>query len=174
MNKWEILSGLPVYGPSALNFSATGQGKHREGLVLKFRSNASESWVGNFQPGLVHFNCAMQHPDDEHVIVVAGGEAYVISPTAKECVQTFGGQIIWAESVPDLNIVLIASLTDVLSIGKVGIVWRSGRISWDGLRTLKVDRVWLTGEAYSPYDKPEWRPFRVDVTTGHVQGGTYP
>ena len=52
MVKFEILSGLPPYGPSAEAFSATGQGKHKEGFVVRFRADDDNAWVGNFQPGL--------------------------------------------------------------------------------------------------------------------------
>ena len=44
---WDILDGLPTSGPSAVPFSSTGQGEHREGLVVRF-SLPSETWVGNF------------------------------------------------------------------------------------------------------------------------------
>jgi hypothetical protein len=173
MTKCEVLSGLPPYGPAALNFSATGQGKHREGCVIRFTSEVGDSWVGNFQPGLEGINCVMQHPDGAHVIVVAGGEAYIVCPKARKCEQTFGGQITWSTQISGLGLLLFVSLTDVLAIDKTGIAWRSRRISWDGFRKLNLEGEWLTGEAYAPFDVP-WVPFRRNVANGQVEGGTYP
>ena len=174
MNRWEVLSGLPAYGPPALNFSATGQGKHREGLVVRFTTESGDPWVGNFQPGMTGFCWVVQHPDKEHVIVVAGGEAYAVNTCTKTCVLTFGGQIMWAADIPESGLLLFASLTDVLAVRKTGIAWRSRRISWDGMRDMRIEGSWLIGEAYSPISHPSWRPFRVEVTTGRAEGGTYP
>jgi len=88
MKRWEILSGLPPYGPPALNFSATGTGLHREGYVVRFFPDGTEAWVGNFQPGFVSFWDVAEHPNGEDIVVIAGGTAYVISPTAKRCRKT--------------------------------------------------------------------------------------
>lgn len=47
-----ILPGLPGVGSLPLQFSATGQGMHREGLVVEFGDDEEGGrWVGNFQPG---------------------------------------------------------------------------------------------------------------------------
>jgi hypothetical protein len=173
MAGWEVLSGLPPYGSPALNFSATGQGKHREGFVVKFLSDANEPWIGNFQRGLTEFCEVVAHPDGDNIIVIAGGEAYVVSPSAKQCLQTFGGQIGAVLSTKELELILFVSLVDVTAIGKSGVAWRSRRISWDGFRGLHLDGHWLIGEAYSPVDEPDWRPFRVYARTGQVEGGTY-
>ena len=172
MTKWEVLPGLPPYGPPALNFSATGHGTHTEGYVVRFESENGESWVGNFKSRFLSFCNVSQHPDGEKVVVVAGGTAYVISPRTRECLQTFGAQIEWTGWLLTEGLLLFASLTDVLALDKDGIRWRSRRISWDGLRKLSVVGVWLTGEAYTPLED-EWRPFRLNALNGVVEGGTY-
>ena len=64
---WEVLEGLPVYGPMAVPFSATGQGTHREGLVVRF-SPVTGTWVGNFQRGLTSLDDVCAHPDGRHVV----------------------------------------------------------------------------------------------------------
>ena len=171
MSKWELLAGLPPYGPPAIGFSATGQGKHREDSPL-LSTGGAETWVGNFQPGFSSLHEAVEHPNGVEIVVVAGGTAYVVSPTSKMCIQTFGGQIEWTKAVPEHRLVLFASLTDVIAIGVDGVRWRSRRISWDGLRELVVSNAELTGEAYSPLDD-RWHPFGMDVVTGEATGGSY-
>jgi hypothetical protein len=49
MRHFEVLTGLPPYGPPAERFSATGQGTHREGFVVRFTDSRGRQWVGNFQ-----------------------------------------------------------------------------------------------------------------------------
>jgi len=73
--RWEVLDGLPAYGPMSEPFSTTGQGMHREGLVDRFFPPTG-SWVGNFQRGLSSLDEVFAHPDGRHVVVVAGGTGY--------------------------------------------------------------------------------------------------
>jgi hypothetical protein len=173
MTHWEILSGLPPYGPPALNFSAFGLGMHCQGFVVRFLPDGAESWVGNFQPGLVSFHGVVEHPNGEDIVVIAGGSAYVISPEVKQCRETFGGQIEWMARLKEFALLVFASLTDIVAVGKTGIAWRSQRISWDGLSNLRVSGVWLTGDARSPFDD-KGHSFRLNVTNGEVVGGSYP
>jgi hypothetical protein len=49
--EFEILAGLPTSGDWPEQFSATGMGAHREGLVVKFYPYSQSAWVGNFQRG---------------------------------------------------------------------------------------------------------------------------
>src|SRR6185312_14109421 len=81
---WQILAGLPAYGALAISFSPDGHGGHSEGLVVEFSPPASPSWVGNFQRGGGRLDSVIQHPDDRHVIVIAGGQGYVIDPISRE------------------------------------------------------------------------------------------
>lgn len=87
--RWEILNGLPAYGPMAEPFTATGKGTHSEGLVVKFK-NSTESWVGNFQRGFSSLDKVLQHPNGHLVVVVAGGTAYVVDPRTRSLMQHFG------------------------------------------------------------------------------------
>ena len=79
VEKFKILAGLPVYGDLPEQFSATGIGMHREGFVVQFfPSEKIASWIGNFQRGLNFFDEAFEHPDGSSVVVVAGGECYIV------------------------------------------------------------------------------------------------
>src|SRR5262245_11223124 len=78
--KYELLPGLPPYGPLAEPFTATGQGTYREGLVVRFETDDGQSWVGNFQRGYSGFEMAIDHPNGREVVVIAGGQGYVVNP----------------------------------------------------------------------------------------------
>jgi hypothetical protein len=170
---WEILDGLPVYGPMAEPFSATGQGTHREGLVVRF-SPSTGSWVGNFQRGLSSLDEVFAHPDGRHVVVVSGGTAYIIEADSHGLVAHFGGQIEEIVSVPEDGFVLLGNGLWFEALGPTGTAWRSRRISWDGMRNVSLAGTVVRGEAYAP-EGPDgtWYPFEVDVRTGTVRGGPY-
>jgi hypothetical protein len=105
---WEVLEGLPVYGPMAVPFSATGQGTHREGLVVRF-SPVTGTWVGNFQRGLTSLDDVCAHPDGRHVVVVAGGTAYLVDVETRTLVAHFGAQIEQVLPVPANGYVLVGN-----------------------------------------------------------------
>ncbi len=163
--KFRILEGLPATGDLPIQFSATGMGMHSEGLVIAFSSESSgESWVGNFQRGLSNFDDAVRHPNGVDVIVVAGGEAYVVNPATHSLQENFGGAFETISEVPDAKYLIFGTSTDFVAVGPAGRVWRSERIALDGVRSLHLDGLTLKGEADNGFDK--WLPFSVDVLTG--------
>src|SRR5690606_11352541 len=103
MAEFRELPGLPAYGPMPLQFSSTGQGAHREGFVVEFLPDTDECWVGNFQPGLSSYSGVIAHPDGRRVVVVAGGEAYIVAPHAKKVEEMFGGAIEFAAFVSEIQ-----------------------------------------------------------------------
>lgn len=166
-----ILDGLPPYGPPAEPFSATGQGLHSEGLVVEFTGEDGGAWVGNFQCGISGVDRVICSPSNAMLIVIAGGQAYVVDPATRGCVRTFGSQI---EDVFELadRLVIGNGLWFEATDGE-RLLWRSRRVSWDGMRNVRMDGEVIVGEAYDP-SRDGWSPFQVDIETGDVLGGTYP
>ena len=66
------------------------------------------------------------------------------------------------------NILIFGTSTDFEAVGASGRVWRSRRISWDGIRSLKLESDTLTGEAWS---LDIWLPFSLDINSGEHKGG---
>jgi hypothetical protein len=171
--RFHLLPGLPPYGAPAEPFSATGMGTQSEGFVVSFCPRSGESWVGNFQPGLSNFSAAENHPDGHRVIVVSGGQGYVVDPDDRKRWESFGADVVQILHAGDL--LVFGTGVDFVAIGHEGIRWRTRRVSWDGMRNVNVapsGRL-IEGEAWSPLDD-EWTRFEVDTNTGHVVGGSYP
>ncbi len=166
---FEVLTGLPPYGPQAEAFSATGQGLHREGLVVRFVDSRGRDWIGNFQPGLGGISDAVQHPDGRHILVVAGGQGYIVDPNERASRQYFGGDVQDILPVPDFG-VLIGNALWFEAIGSAGTLWTSGRISWDGMQGLAIDGRILRGESWDALTD-RWVPFELDLVTGCWNGG---
>jgi hypothetical protein len=171
MAKFEILSGLPTYGPMAEAFSATGQGKHREGFVVRFRISDDHGWVGNFQPGLGRYCGVLEHPNGTELIVIASGQAYIVDPISRQCSSTFGSQIETALEIPEHKMIIFGNGLWFEAINRTGRVWRSERISWDGMRKIAIQGATLAGEAYDISDA--WMPFNLDIASGNFTGGSY-
>jgi len=58
------------------------------------------------------------------------------------------------------------------TINKEGRWWRTPRISWDGIRHIKIEGANLYGEAFTPVGEM-WVPFAVDLRTGECAGSAY-
>ena len=169
---FDILLGLPTYGDRPEAFTATGQGRHREGYVVRFHPDGSASWVGNFQPGLSSFDTVLQHPNGRHFLVISGGQGYVVDPEDQAQREYFGTQIEVALHVPELDSVVFGNGLWFELLGPGDCQWRSGRISWDGMRMLRREELRLFGEAWSPLEDC-WLPFELDLCTGEFIGGSY-
>lgn len=169
MTNFKILLGLPAYGELPKQFSATGTGMHREGFVVQFFSSNNSSWIGNFQRGLTSLDQAIQHPDKSSVIVIAGGECYVVNAENKELKDNFGGTFETILNIRGKEIVILGTSTDFTAVDSNGIRWESLRISWDGIRSLMLEDEQLSGEAWSFEDV--WLPFSLNINTGEHKGG---
>lgn len=172
MARFEVLPGLPPYGDWPEAFTATGQGRHREGYVVRFESDGAASWVGNFQPGLSSLDTVLQHPNGRELLVIVGGQGYVVDPSNRAKREYFGAQIEMALEVPELNSVVFGNGLWFESLGPEGWRWRSERISWDGMRDLRREGLRLIGEAWSPLED-SWLPFELDLQSGGFSGGSY-
>ena len=165
MQKFRILKGLPAYGPLPEQFSSTGVGKHSEGFVVEFYPRMSKSWIGNFQPGLGGVNDVIEHFDCHHLIVVSGGLAYVIEPETRSLANDFGGQIEFVVLISELQIILFGNGLWFEAVGPNGFIWRTRRLSWDGMRSIHREGIYLFGDGYDPMAN-SWVPFTVDLTSG--------
>jgi len=80
MIECEELPGLPPYGDLAKAFPSSWARTGREGYVVEIRPNKGATWVGNFRPGFSGFSGTYRHPNGCDVLVVSGGQGYVVDP----------------------------------------------------------------------------------------------
>lgn len=171
------LPGLPNNGPLAQPFGAEEAGAwsgHSEGLVVEFlEEEAGVRWIGNFQPGSGQgWNGVVAHPDGKHIIVVANGQGYLVSPSTKriESDSLIGVQQII--EAPLLNQVLVSDGTASTIISESSPSRRSPRIAWDEIRNLTIEGHVLRGQASGP-SANEWKDFSLDLNSNILQGGSY-
>ena len=110
-------------------------------------------------------------PDD--LLAVAGGYAYRVATLRPDTVELVEQRPVTALlPVPERGLLLLAGFHDVLALGSEGVRWRTGRLSWEGLRLRAVEDGELHGEGWDMFTDREM-PFTVDLTTGAHRGGGY-
>jgi len=169
--RFEILPGLPAYGPRAINFSTHGEREHREGLVVRFYPDRSEPWTGNFIGGETVCTRVLEHPNRSDVLVIAQGEASIVDPESRT-VRDRMGDIQEVIELPSLRSIVLRDFIRFTALKADNKGWRSPRISWDGFRNVRVHGRNLLGEAYTPVED-SWVPFKLDLMTGHCPDGIY-
>jgi hypothetical protein len=173
-DQFQVLPGLPPHGEPARVFSATGTRLQSEGLVVRFTPSGAPAWVGNFIPGtLSNFQFLTPHPNGHDVIIIVGGQGYIVDPASHQPVKTFGGAIVDAFMHPTATATVLNHQNLCFeAIGPSGRIWLTRRISWDGMRSVVRSGTTLTGEAWKP-GEDTWHPFCVDLQTSAVEGGSY-
>ncbi|MFK4509737.1 hypothetical protein LPJ38_14085 [Bradyrhizobium daqingense] len=170
--RFEVLPGLPPYGPPAVSFTERGDSEFREGLVVRFYPKMSEPWIGNFLGGMSDYTNVFDHPNGTDVIVVAWGETFIIDPGHRAIREHLASDTQRAIPVPALGLVLFQGLVGFNAVRSDGSRWRSPRISWDSFRDINVVETELTGEAWTPIGDA-WVPFALDLLTGRCTGAIY-
>src|SRR3954469_10479713 len=147
---YRVLDGLPPYGPSAVPFPAEWGCLGREGIVAEFRDSSGAKWSGNFRRGLGGLDGAVDHPDGRHVIVFAGGDAWLVDPELRVG-RCFAPAIDGRWPVSD-GMVLSRQGLAFLRVGPGGVDWHTRRLSWDGFRDVILIDEDLTALCWSPLE----------------------
>jgi anti-anti-sigma factor len=155
---------------------------HSEGVVVEFRLGNNQTWVGNFQPGQHGgngYSAVTAHPDGHHVLVVAGGQGYVVDPLSRKCAHFLGEEIRAMIGVPSMQMVILwercscASGDDFIAVGFSGMLWDS-RVNFGEEashvyeKSLRVEGAQLTGWLRSCYGDVG---FKVNLGSGEVKYG---
>ncbi|HEY6370571.1 MAG TPA: hypothetical protein VIX37_08325 [Candidatus Sulfotelmatobacter sp.] len=168
----EILRGLPGMSPLEVHqFARSGQSTHSEGTVLAV--SGPKSWIGNFQSG--HYYNGLTHvfpfQTGPSVCVFAGGQGYRLrldTPKMYAVLQSF--PVLGAQYINEQDWVVVWDFTRIEAQSIDGIVWRTRRLSWDGLSITEVDAGYMKGLAWDAANESEVE-FRVELSTGEHTGG---
>ena len=130
------------------------------------------SWTGNFQRGCRGCEGVFPHPDGRSLIVLAGGRGYVIDPLSRQESNCWGLEVDWAEHLEGEQTIVLADNIRIYILALTG-SWSSARISWDGLRHLKITESTVRGEGFSVMEGT-WHPFSLNLVTRELTGAIYP
>ena len=170
MIDFRVEAGLPPYGPPAISFPDSHA--FREGLVVSFATTDGERWTGNFARGFGLLNTVRDELGPAAAIVVSGGEAYLVD-VDRRLATRFAGPVEYIEYAPNQHLIVVGNGLWFDGVRASGKVWRTRRISWDGMRSIQCDGDRIVGEAFTPMGPPDWHPFVLDLASGLVEGGSF-
>ena len=112
-------------------------------------------------------------PSPDHLLAVAGGYAYHVDTLRPENTTLLEQRPVTAVlPAVEAQVVLLAGFHDVLALGADGVLWRSARLSWEGVTMTGVAGELLHGHGWDMFADAEV-PFTVDLRTGTHTGGGY-
>jgi hypothetical protein len=139
---------------------------------VEFLPEGKPSWIGNFQPGVSAYNSVVSILKGTLMLVIAGGHAYLIETDTRTLVKTFGGAINTILPAPGVSLLILGNGVWLEAWKGTEMQWRTRRISWDGIKDLKIEGESITRLAWSPFGD-RWVGFSIDLKTGRAEGGSY-
>jgi hypothetical protein len=170
----ELLPGLPGMSPLAIyQFARPNQSTHSEGAVILV-TGRDQSWIGNFQSGRFYKGLTEVCPfhTDPSICVFATGQGYRVrldSPRTYTVLDDIF-PILGAHHIPEHDRIIVWDFIRLAAYSAHALVWRSRRISWDGLSITEVRSGFIEGLAWDAANESEVE-FKVDLSTGEHTGG---
>jgi len=150
-----------------------GKPFHSEGFVVRFYKTNGTEWVANFEPGWTDFKEIIEFEKTQNLLVVACGTCYLMNPDDTKPIEVFGIGYSGVFKASKGRLVL-QDQTNLTIIEPDWKHWHTERISWDGLKEIKVENNFVTGFSYDPMcDADEWVDFTFDLDTKTLTGGSY-
>lgn len=136
-----------------------------------------QEWTGVFACGFDSPKVAsglFSHPDPERICVAAAGYGYIVVAREPRLYERVIAQpIVSVHPAREARLLLFADFTNISAYGPEGIAWRTGRLTWDGLRITGVSATTVHGYGWDmPRDKEV--EFTVDLKSGQHAGGAAP
>ena len=112
-------------------------------------------------------------PNPQEICIVAGGYAYLVDTTDPARWQQLEYRpVVEIRPVAEHNLLLFSGFHAVLAWGPHGEVWRTARLSWDGVRMTEVRGDTLHGEGWDMKTDRELT-FEINLKSGEHRGGGY-
>ena len=153
-------------------------GEDTDALTLRITPADSAAWIGRFARGFASDELpsgAYAWPDGVSMAVVAAGYGYVLKPSehGKNWVRLQPNPITDVRVLPEHNLIVFTDFTHMFGYGAQKTVWKTERLSWDGITVTKVATNHIFGLAWDAEQNKEVE-FVVDVRTGEHTGGAKP
>ena len=173
----EILTELPSGDIERFYFPGGSNAGGPDGLLVRVTHPKRAAWLGVFEfgvRGMEAVSSVMSCPDPRSLLVVASGLGVAVrcaEPTIYQRLPVFPIVGIRVERVR--RMILIHDYTTVAAIGEGGLIWRTNRLSWDGIKLNDIEGDSLVGVASDPTGGKSVA-FRIDLLSGTHSGGTGP
>ncbi len=78
--RYEILNGLPAYGPMYVSVTENGESFYSEGFPVRFYKTDGTEWIANFRPGWTDLKQVIEFKNTQNLLVLACGTCYIVVP----------------------------------------------------------------------------------------------
>jgi hypothetical protein len=176
----EILQTAPLIAPARqyvwpMRIAGEEDALARGALVLMVRPAVGGNYMvtcalGFRDPSVPSgvFGC----PSPDEICAVAGGYAYVANVRSPErCVQIAMKPVVEVHPAVAAGLLLFVGFHTILA-WRDGVVWETGRLSWEGVRVTAVTETEAVGFGWDLRGDVEVE-FRVDLRTGEFVGGGF-
>jgi hypothetical protein len=165
------LPGNGQLGSRVIYFPLPKTRPEHDGLWLKFQSASGPTWIGVFKFGYQSppaISRVVSSSDPNRVCVVSKGAAYIVKVDNPEIWEEIPLMpVLDVQLVPGDNLLILSDFTRLAACGSSGLIWRSPRVCWDGLKILEVSRDTVEGIGYDPTNSITYESrFVVDLRTG--------
>ncbi len=172
--RYTVLKELSPYGRMYTRISADKKPFYSEGYVVKFKKSDGEEWIANFRPGWTDYDNVFDFPENNLIVVLAGGQGYIMDPDEEKPKMTFGLTITAVIQNDDGSLICSDNVHILVLDKSSSELWKSNRISWDGIKNLKLLKNKLHGQSYDPTNsKQPWSNFTLDLETKEINGGSF-
>lgn len=146
----------------------------RGALLLMVRPSAGGSFLATCALGFTNpsmptgvYPC----PRPDELCAVAGGYAYVIDTAHPERSTHIPLKpVVQVLAVPSHSVLIFVGFHNLYAWGRDGEVWKTARLSWEGIRITGIDGDTLHGIGWNMFTDQDV-PFTVDLRDGSHQGG---
>jgi hypothetical protein len=177
----ELLNAPPLIAPARqyvypLRIAGEEDALGRGALLLMVRPASGGAFLATCALGFTDASMptgVYACPNGDEVCAVAGGYAYVIDtlrPERTVHIPLKPVASVWVLEAQGL--LLFVGFHSIVGWGRVGQVWETRRLSWEGVRVTEVDGDFLRGFGWNLMTDKEVG-FVVDLRTGVVEGGGF-
>ena len=171
-----VLNEFPSGEARVLYYPGASNQGGRDGMAVAVTPQDRNKWIGVFAFGAfgASITAISSTPDPGTMCVVSKGAGYLIKPNKPEQWSDIPiVPITYLKPMPEHRMILLADYTSIAALGAEGLIWRTQRLSWDGISISRITTEHIEGEGWDPTTTR--RPaFRVSLATGESSGGSSP
>ena len=172
---YEILKGLPGYGPMYISIPPNNYNVYSEGFVVRFYKKDGSEWVGNFQLGFTQLKEVIELEESPNLLVIAGGICYSMDPESEKPLDMFRADYKYILRSSD-NRIVMSTPCELTIIETDGTYWHSERFALDGIENLQIENSIVKGTVSEPVEGyEEWVDveFTYDIDTKILTGASF-
>lgn len=164
-------------GETLLYFPDQTSARSRGAAVVRVVHREGADWIGVFQSGYKSpksFSGLVAMPDPDCLCVIADGAGYLVNTLRpRDWAEVESFPITDVVAAADKNLVVFIDLTTAVAYSGLQKLWKTERLSWDGIEIKEVRGATLVGLALDA-TRREMVKFEVDLDTGRHRGGAAP